>query len=67
MGTAQGGQGELLRAQGDAAHSPVDARALVFTVGLEAFAILVNPAVVLAWPAFRLSYKEERGKERMLS
>ena len=53
-------------AQRDAAHSPVDARALVFTVGLEALAVLVDPAVVLTWPAIRLSYKEERGKERML-
>lgn len=51
VGTAQVGQGELLWAQRDAAHSPVDACALVFTVGLEALSVLVDPAVVLAGSA----------------
>lgn len=47
VGTAQVGQGELLRAQWDTSHCPIDACALVFTVGLEALSILVDPAVVL--------------------
>lgn len=51
VGTAQVGQGELLRAQRHAAHRPVDACALVFTVGLEALSVLVDPAVVLAGSA----------------
>lgn len=51
VGTAQVGQGELLRAQRDTSHCPIDACALVFTVGLEAFSVLVDPAVVLAGSA----------------
>ncbi len=51
VGTAQVGQGELLRAQRDASHRPIDACALVFTVGLEALSVLVDPAVVLAGSA----------------
>ena len=51
VGTAQVGQGEFLWAQWDAAHRPVDTRALVFTVGLEALSVLVDPAVVLAGSA----------------
>lgn len=51
VGAAQVGQRELLRAERDAAHGAVDARALVFTVGLETLAVLVDPAVVLAGSA----------------
>lgn len=51
VGTAQVGQGELLWAQWDTSHCPIDACALVFTVGLEALSILVDPAVVLAGSA----------------
>lgn len=51
IGTAQVRQGELLRAQWNTSHRPIDACALVFTVGLEAFSVLVDPAVVLTGSA----------------
>lgn len=54
VGAAQVRQGELLRAQRDASHRPVDACALVFTVGLEALSVLVDLAAVLAGSALRL-------------
>ncbi|KPP68090.1 box C/D snoRNA protein 1-like [Scleropages formosus] len=54
VGTAQVRQGQLLGAEGDATHSPVDARALVLAVGLEALAVLVDLAVVFARSSFRL-------------
>lgn len=49
--TAQVGQGELLWAQWDTSHCAIDACALMFTVGLEALSVLVDPAVVLAGSA----------------
>lgn len=55
VGAAQRGQGELLRAQRNAAHRPVDASALVLAVGLEALSVLVDPAVVLTRSALRFS------------
>lgn len=65
VGAAQVGQGELLRAERDAAHRPVDARALVFAVGLEALSVLVDPAAVLAGSALRLGCsRREKQQER---
>lgn len=52
VGAAQRGQGELLRAQRNAAHRPVDASALVLAVGLETLSVLVDPAVVLTRSTF---------------
>lgn len=54
VGTSQVGQGQLLWAQWDAAHCTIDACALVLAVGLKAFTILVNPAVVLTGSSLRL-------------
>ena len=54
VGTSKVGQGQLLWAQRDAAHCAIDACALVLAVGLKAFAILVNPAVVLTGSSLRL-------------
>ncbi len=59
VGAAQRGQGELLRAKGNAAYCPVDASALVLAVGLEALSILVDPAVVLAWSALGFGCKRK--------
>lgn len=61
VGTSQVGQRQLLRAQWDAAHCTIDARALVFAVGLEAFAVLVNPAVVLTGSPLRLCSADASG------
>lgn len=54
VGASQVGQGQLLWTQWDAAHCTIDACALVLAVGLKAFTILVNPAVVLAGSSLRL-------------
>ena len=63
VGAAQVGQGQLLGAQRHAAHRPVDAGALVLAVGLEALAVLVDPAVVLAGTALQLGCRGERRRE----
>lgn len=47
-GTAQFGEHELMRAEGDAANCPIHAGALVFAVGTEDLPVLVNLVVVLA-------------------
>lgn len=59
--TAQGGQGQFLGAERYAAHCSVNACALVFAVGLKAFSILVDPAVVLAGSAFRFGSADASG------
>lgn len=59
VGAAQRGQGELLRAQRNATHRPVDASALVLAVGLKALSVLVDPAVVLARSALRFGCRKK--------
>lgn len=46
---------QLVLAEGSAADGAVDARALVFAAGVETFAVLVYPTVVLAGASLRLS------------
>lgn len=48
LGTAQFGQPELMRAEGDTSNSTVHASALVFAVWTEDFPVLVNAVAVLA-------------------
>lgn len=52
---------QLVVAERSAANGPVDAGTLMFTAGMEALAILVNPAVVLTCPSLRFSSTDAPG------
>ena len=50
-------------AQRNAAHGAIDTCALMFTVGLETFPILVDSGVIFTGSALRLSCKEHRKRK----